>query len=99
MAALDFPANPNVNDTYTANGKTWVWNGTSWNNNNAGTVGPTGPGGITYATKSANYTASANDGIIADTSGGSFTITLPATPTTGDAVTIADGSSWSTNNL
>ena len=99
MAALDFPSNPTVGQTYTANSKTWIWNGTSWNNDNAGTVGPTGPGGITYATKTANYTASANDGIIADTSGGSFTITLPPTPTTGDAVTIADGASWPTNNL
>ena len=30
MAALDFPASPSVNDTYTANGKTWKWNGTVW---------------------------------------------------------------------
>lgn len=32
MAALDFPSNPSLNDTYTANGKTFQWNGTSWLN-------------------------------------------------------------------
>jgi hypothetical protein len=31
MAALNFPASPSVNDTYTANGSTWKWDGTSWN--------------------------------------------------------------------
>lgn len=37
--------------------------------------------------------------IIANTSGGAFTITLPATPATGSSVTVADGGNWSTNNL
>jgi hypothetical protein len=39
------------------------------------------------------------DKIIADTSGGVFTITLPATPTTGDYVSFTDGASFATNNL
>lgn len=30
MAAFDFPASPSVNDTYTANGVTYTWNGVSW---------------------------------------------------------------------
>lgn len=30
MAALNFPSSPNVNDTYTANGKSWKWDGISW---------------------------------------------------------------------
>lgn len=30
MAALIFPLNPNVNDIYTANGKSWKWDGVSW---------------------------------------------------------------------
>ena len=55
--------------------------------------------GITYVVKTANYTASANEGVIADTSGGAFTVTLPASPSTGDQVVIADGADWSTNNL
>lgn len=58
-----------------------------------------GGGGITYVKKTANYTAASGDGIIADTSGGSFTITLPATPTEGDQVILADGADWTVNNL
>lgn len=49
--------------------------------------------------KTANYTAVTGGHIIADTSGGTFTITLPASPATGNSVVIADGASWATNNL
>lgn len=28
--AIDFPSSPSVNDSFTDNGKTWVWNGTYW---------------------------------------------------------------------
>lgn len=27
---LDFPNAPNVNDTFTSNGRSWKWNGTTW---------------------------------------------------------------------
>lgn len=30
MAALDFPSSPTVNQTYTANGRSWQWDGVSW---------------------------------------------------------------------
>jgi len=30
MALLDFPSGPGSGDTYTLNGNTWKWNGTSW---------------------------------------------------------------------
>ena len=57
-------------------------------------------GGITYTVKTSNYTASNKDGILANTSGGAFTVTLPASPTTGMQVFIADAyDSWATNNL
>ena len=56
-------------------------------------------GGITYQRKTSNYTAQDKDGIIADTSGGAFTVTLPATPVIGTQVFVADGASWGTNNL
>jgi hypothetical protein len=58
-------------------------------------------GGITYTTvKTANYTASNNDGVQTDTSGGAFTVTLPATPATGAQVFVIDtSSSWATTNL
>jgi len=28
--ALNFPDSPAVDDTYTANGTTWIWDGTAW---------------------------------------------------------------------
>ncbi len=68
----------------------------------AGTTGPQGPIGIAvtpWSNKTANYTANNGDRLIANTSAGSFTITLPATPSTGDYVQITDGADFSVNNL
>ncbi|MFZ9066251.1 MAG: beta strand repeat-containing protein [bacterium] len=57
-------------------------------------------GGLEYVVKTANYTAVDKQGVLADTSGGAFTVTLPATPATGVQVVVADsGSNWGTNNL
>jgi hypothetical protein len=58
-------------------------------------------GGIAYtAVKTSNYTAAANEGVQTDTSGGAFTVTLPATPSVGDQVFVTDsGGAWATNNL
>ncbi len=76
-----------------------------------GVTGATGPAGVTGATgaqgnvanyvyKTANYTAVNKEGVLADTSGGAFTVTLPATPSVGDLVVVADaGAAWGTNNL
>jgi len=52
-----------------------------------------------FVQKTSAYTAAAGDLLIADTSGGAFTITLPANPATGTTVVIADGADWATNNL
>ena len=49
--------------------------------------------------KTASYTAVAGDKLLADTTSGTFTITLPATPAVGDSVIIADANSWNINNL
>lgn len=62
-------------------------------------VGMQQAGGIDFTVKTANYTASDKEGIIADTSGGSFTISLPATPTEGTQVIIVDGSDFSLHPL
>lgn len=56
-------------------------------------------GGSAWIRKTANYTAVAGDKIVADTTAGSFTVTLPASPTVGQSVIFADGGSWKTNNL
>jgi hypothetical protein len=62
-------------------------------------LAPDTVGGIAYTLHTANVTMAANEGVIADTSGGAFTVTLPASPTTGDTVVIADGADWATTNL
>jgi hypothetical protein len=55
--------------------------------------------GIEWALKTTTYTAVTRDAIIANTSGGIWTLTLPITPATGDYVQILDGADWATNNL
>lgn len=55
---------------------------------------------LNWAIKTTTYTAVAGDAILANTSGGAFTITLPASATLNDTVVIADYSgSFATNNL
>lgn len=60
---------------------------------------------VDWAVKTTTYTAAAGDRIFADTTGGAFTITLPASPTEADEIFIADGgvtpssSGWAGNNL
>ena len=48
-------------------------------------------GGTSWqAVKTSNYTASAGQGVFANTTSSAFTVTLPASPTLGDEVTIVD---------
>lgn len=47
--------------------------------------------------KTANYTAQVGDRLFLDSSGGAFTVTLPASPSQGDFVQLADGASFATN--
>jgi hypothetical protein len=58
-------------------------------------------GGIAYtAVKTANYTAANNDGVLTNTTGGAFTVTLPTSPSVGNIVVVVDSfSQWGTNNL
>jgi hypothetical protein len=64
----------------------------------SGNITISGGGGVDpWTVKTANYSISAGERIITDTSSGSFTITLPASPSTGDSFAIADGADWSVN--
>ena len=55
---------------------------------------------IEWVFHNSSATVSSGQGIIADTSTSSFTITLPSTPSNGDVVAFVDfGNSWGTNNL
>jgi hypothetical protein len=69
-------------------------NGTTW------TSAPLPAGGLTYIFTTTSVTAVDKQGVLTDTSGGAFTVTLPATPSTGAQVVVADaGGVWGTNNL
>jgi hypothetical protein len=86
-SAPTFVAPSTTGNVLTSNGTTWT-----------SAVLPAG--GLTYVVKTANYTTQDKEGVLADTSGGAFTVTLPATPATGAQVVVADsGSFWGTNNL
>ena len=45
MAAIDFPNDPAVNETFTSGSQTWIWTGTAWNLVISQVVGPTGATG------------------------------------------------------
>jgi hypothetical protein len=87
-SAPTFVAPSSSGNVLTSNGTTWASSAPA-------------AGGITYTvTKTANYTAVANDGVLTNTTAGAFTVTLPASPSNGAQVIVADaGGTWGTNNL
>jgi hypothetical protein len=57
-------------------------------------------GGLTWIEKSANYSTANGEGILANTSGGAWILTLPTTPQLGDTVGVIDAKgTFATNNL
>jgi hypothetical protein len=61
---------------------------------------PLPAGGLTYIFTTTPVTATDKQGVLTSTAGGAFTVTLPATPSVGAQVVVADaGASWGTNNL
>lgn len=93
-----------------SNGDTIASTEAVWTDVSTGNVYRTGNSGTTWSQvgfdaelwliKTSNYTASIGDKIQADTSSAAFTVTLPASPSIGDSVSIGDATlSFATNNL
>lgn len=75
-------------------GNVLLSNGTAW------TSSTLPPGGLVYVFTTTPITLTDKQGALTNTSGGAFTVTLPATPSTGAQVVVADaGNAWGTNNL
>jgi hypothetical protein len=49
MTTLSFPSNPSLNDTYSFNGKTWIWNGSAWDLQSSGAINDIPIGNVTPA--------------------------------------------------
>jgi len=97
--ALDFPANPSANDTFTSGDVIYTFDGTKWVAETSPTPAASSPV-IDYSVYTSNYTAVPGDGVLTDTSSGSFSVALPSSPSVGDTVVIADsGDQWAVNNL
>ncbi|MFN9903850.1 MAG: hypothetical protein ACK55Z_34760, partial [bacterium] len=50
MPVISFPSAPSVNDTYSFNGKTWVFTGQGWNLATSGSINDVPIGNVTPAT-------------------------------------------------
>jgi hypothetical protein len=76
------------------NGNVLTSNGTTW------TSAVLPAGGLTYIFTTTAVTATDKQGVLTSTAGGAFTVTLPATPSVGAQVVVADaGNNWGVNNL
>jgi len=83
-------------------GPTWTTSGTLSASNIVSTTLSAGSiyGNPAWLIKTNTYTANPGERISADTTGSSWTLTLPASPATGTQIVIADNARyWSTNNL
>lgn len=61
---LDFPTGPSVNDTYSAGGRSWTWNGTTWVLNTYVGVVPAGAVGTSELAANSVTSAKIVDGTI-----------------------------------
>ena len=76
------------------------YNGSQGYTGSQGIFGYTGSrGAMNWSLKTSNYQLQNLEAIISDTSGGSFTVYLPQSPTVGSIVEITDGANWEINPL
>jgi hypothetical protein len=115
MAALDFPSSPTDGQTYTSGTVTWSYSSakTAWVVLGTGISGYTGSAGYTGSSgtspaqlKTSAATVNFGDVIAANTFTAAFSLSLPATPTTGqlpivffDAGANSTFDGFATNNL
>ena len=96
--AIQFPSNPAVNDTYTYNSRTWVWSGTRWIVKFG--IGSNPKDIIWLTTQTSNFTAQSGFGYPVNTTSAAITVTLPASPSAGDQITLTDyAGTFGTNNM
>ena len=68
--------------------------------NNTGTPDPAYDTSVYITAITSNTTATAGSNYLTNTTSAAFTVTLPASPSAGDTVVVADaGGTWATNNL
>ena len=77
--AINFPNNPNPNDTWTSGGKTWLWDGTSWKLNS---TPATGISLTDLSVTKPNPTASGGGDVTYNSTTGAFTYTPPVVGST-----------------
>lgn len=88
---------PNIKSDFIYDGTTWQVFSSVGSQGPQGEIGFTGSRGAPprWTLITADYDAQDNDRLIADTTGGTFTITLPESANTGDYVQITDGGNFS----
>lgn len=92
MPALNFPDTPTVNQTYTADGRTWIWTGTLWDAVPATVEGPTGPSGVVVQTDAPIET----DVIWLDSDDPADAVAVPAGGLAGQSLVKIDGTDYNT---
>jgi hypothetical protein len=73
MPVINWPLNPTLNQTYTQNGKTWVWNGYAWStvaSLGSGTSGTSGTNGAPGTNGTSGTSGAAGTNGTSGTSGG-----------------------------
>jgi hypothetical protein len=99
--AINFPVSPSVNDTYTFNGKTWVWNGYAWNLKTTTLPGLSGNTSYLLSNDGTNYTWVVGDSYARTTANSAFTTAntkLSASGFTNNGILYANSTGYAVNS-